>query len=201
MFCNNCGKKYPRESNVCPYCGEKQTSLAEGNGFFDMISSNPRPESQADFFEKNSNIQQNDETMYLRSALERQSKQIHALKRGQRNMLITCLVLIVLLAALLAINMIYAAGISSKVDALTAPQSEQLTVTPQPETEADARMGEKQNTETKTETKAETQTDKVAGTPSPSPTPENTRTTSENGTSKTRSTTPASKDLSEDDDD
>jgi hypothetical protein len=37
MFCTNCGRKIQTSTGVCPYCGEKQTRLEGGNGFWDIF--------------------------------------------------------------------------------------------------------------------------------------------------------------------
>lgn len=133
MFCNNCGKKYPRESKVCPYCGEKQNSLSEGNGFFDMFPSKNTGEMQNNAYSESINVNNNDETMYLKSMIDKQSKQIYSLQKGQRRIAVTFLILVTALALLFIVNMAYTHGTARKLNAAGKTEQGEMITTPQPQ--------------------------------------------------------------------
>lgn len=117
MFCNNCGKKYPREAKVCPYCGEKQSSLSEGNGFFDMFPDKSVAGSTANnFFDaaaKNENS--NEEKLYLMSVADKQQRLIRSLQRGQKRIVIVFSAAIILLLIVLIISTAYMHGEMKKM--------------------------------------------------------------------------------------
>lgn len=110
MFCNNCGKKYPRESKACPYCGEKQNSLSDGNGFFDMFPDKSAVSQVNTFSDGAGKNHNNEETAYLMSAVDKQQRLIRSLQRGQKHMAFIFSAILILFALIFVINSAYLHG-------------------------------------------------------------------------------------------
>ncbi len=47
MFCKWCGKKISNNGVPCPSCGRNQDPLENGNGFWDLCTSEPKPKTEA----------------------------------------------------------------------------------------------------------------------------------------------------------
>lgn len=52
MFCKFCGKKLETNVEECPYCGQKQEQLANGNGFWDLCNRDVSADGSPDFSQK-----------------------------------------------------------------------------------------------------------------------------------------------------
>lgn len=52
MFCKFCGKKLETNVEECPYCGQKQEQLANGNGFWDLCDKDVPADGSPDFSQK-----------------------------------------------------------------------------------------------------------------------------------------------------
>ena len=138
MFCNKCGKKYTRESDVCPYCGNKQGSLSQGNGFFDMFDKkvDSNVENQLNYNQSETDI------AYLKMSMERQSRQIMRMKK-RHTVLTIVLLFVFLLSVIFSVgNMLYTNSVSKRLSDMTANenaeipvQTEQVQQTEEPEAE------------------------------------------------------------------